>query len=77
MAPNSSGTTFSTDSMIDPMPTIFDGNGYCYIEMGKRTATLIEGQFYAEPQPEISLGEPSASNKHQFEVERLVHWSGA
>jgi sulfide:quinone oxidoreductase len=57
----------------------FDGKAYCFIEMGKRTATLVEGDFYATPEPQVALGEVSAAHaeeKHRFEAERLERWFG-
>ncbi len=57
----------------------FDGHGYCYLEMGKLEATMIEGYFYAEPEPEVRIGEISGhtrDDKHRFEAERLAKWFG-
>jgi sulfide:quinone oxidoreductase len=58
----------------------FDGRGFCFMEMGKSTAALIEGDFFAQPEPSVALQEPSASHaeaKHRFEAERLERWFGA
>jgi sulfide:quinone oxidoreductase len=58
-------------------PAPFDGRGHCFIEMGRSTATLIEGEFFAEPEPAVRLREPSAENakeKRRFETERLARW---
>jgi sulfide:quinone oxidoreductase len=63
----------------DPPPPPFDGRGYCFIEMGKSTASLVEGEFFAEPEPSVVVREPSASHaeeKHRFEAERLERWFG-
>ena len=63
----------------DPPPPPFDGSGYCFIEMGKSTASLVEGEFFAEPEPSVVVREPSASHaeeKHRFEAERLERWFG-
>ncbi len=60
-------------------PPPFDGRGYCFIEMGPTEATLIEGDFFARPEPRIQLRAPSAENrarKHGFETERLRRWFG-
>jgi sulfide:quinone oxidoreductase len=62
----------------DP-PAPFDGRGHCFIEMGRSTATLVEGEFFAEPEPVVRLREPSADNaeeKRRFEAERLARWFG-
>ena len=57
----------------------FDGHGFCFMEMGKATATLIEGDFFAEPEPKVELRDISgahAREKHRFEAERLGRWFG-
>jgi sulfide:quinone oxidoreductase len=62
----------------DP-PAPFDGRGHCVIEMGRSTAALVEGEFFAEPEPVVRLREPSADNaeeKRRFEAERLARWFG-
>jgi sulfide:quinone oxidoreductase len=61
-------------------PAPFDGKGYCFIEMGKRTAALVEGDFFATPEPDIELSTPSSENaeaKRRFESERLELWFGS
>jgi sulfide:quinone oxidoreductase len=63
----------------DPSPPPFDGRGYCFIEMGKARASLVEGEFFAEPEPDVAIAEPSADRaeeKHRFEAERLERWFG-
>ena len=60
-------------------PAAFDGRGFCFLEMSKSTAALIEGHFYARPQPMVSVGaesEAHADRKHRFESERLERWFG-
>jgi sulfide:quinone oxidoreductase len=60
-------------------PPPFDGRGVCFIEMGKSNATVIDGEFFAEPEPVARLREPSAENaaeKRRFEAERLARWFG-
>jgi sulfide:quinone oxidoreductase len=60
-------------------PAAFDGRGHCFIEMGRAGAALVEGDFFARPEPVISLREPSAANleaKRAFERERLRAWFG-
>ncbi len=61
-------------------PPPFDGEGYCFVEMGTDTAALVENSFYATPEPRVALSEPSADNarrKREFETERLARWFGA
>jgi sulfide:quinone oxidoreductase len=63
----------------DEPPPPFDGRGYCFMEMGKTSATLIEGEFFAAPEPRVRLGDVSSKNaedKHRFEAERLERWFG-
>lgn len=60
-------------------PALFDGQGFCYVEMGRASAARIDGQFYAEPEPQITFRDPAAANaeeKHRFEQERLAAWFG-
>jgi sulfide:quinone oxidoreductase len=58
-------------------PAPFDGKGFCFIEMGKQAAAKVQGSFYATPEPDIRLAEPSSENadaKRRFESERLERW---
>jgi sulfide:quinone oxidoreductase len=60
-------------------PPAFDGHGFCFFEMGTKEAALIEGEFYAEPAPRVTLAEPDAvhaEEKRRFESERLERWFG-
>ena len=60
-------------------PAPFDGHGQCFLELGRSSATLIEGEFFAEPEPLVRLRAPSAENaerKREFEAERLQRWFG-
>ena len=63
----------------DPAPD-FDGRGFCFMETSKREAALIEADFYAKPEPNVQLQDPSGKNleaKHIFEAERLTRWFGS
>jgi sulfide:quinone oxidoreductase len=58
-------------------PPPFDGTGICFLEMGKGQAALVDGAFFAEPEPQVVLAEPSpvhAEEKRRFEAERLARW---
>jgi sulfide:quinone oxidoreductase len=60
-------------------PPAFDGRGYCFVETGKSRATRVEGSFFARPEPEVRVLEPSeqhAREKRSFETERLKRWFG-
>jgi sulfide:quinone oxidoreductase len=57
----------------------FDGQGACFIEMGGGTASMIRGEFFADP-PAVELTLPSHEQreaKERFEEERLARWFGA
>jgi sulfide:quinone oxidoreductase len=63
----------------EPEPAPFDGRGACFLEMGPGEATLIEGDFFAEPAPVVRVGTPSRATKEEkrgFEAERLARWFG-
>ena len=69
----------AADVRSAPPPPPFDGRGMCFIEMGKAQAALVEGAFFAEPEPQVVLAEPSplhAEEKRRFEAERLERWFG-
>jgi sulfide:quinone oxidoreductase len=56
----------------------FDGAGACYIEMGGGEASMIRGEFYADP-PQAVLTAPTheqREEKERFESERLAAWFG-
>jgi sulfide:quinone oxidoreductase len=56
----------------------FDGRGMCFLETGAGSATMVHGDFYADP-PAVALSEPSPDHlaaKHAFEAERLTAWFG-
>ena len=55
----------------------FDGRGYCFIETGEGMATAIRGDFFATPEPQIEVADPSAeilNEKRNFETARLAAW---
>jgi sulfide:quinone oxidoreductase len=43
----------------------FNGNGYCWVELGDGKAGFASGRFYAEPDPRVRMFPPG----------RLWHWS--
>jgi sulfide:quinone oxidoreductase len=60
-------------------PPAFDGIGYCPVEVGEDSAALVQGNWYAEPEPLVSIEGPSADfadAKRGFETERLQRWFG-
>jgi sulfide:quinone oxidoreductase len=55
----------------------FQGEGGCYLEVGRGQAMMVKGHFMAVPEPEIALTEASAQNleeKRAFETQRLQSW---
>ncbi|MEM2064656.1 MAG: hypothetical protein QXQ70_08125 [Candidatus Caldarchaeum sp.] len=44
---------------------VFDGRGYCYLDMGDGRAAFASGEFFAEPSPKIKLEPPS--ERYRFE----------
>jgi sulfide:quinone oxidoreductase len=61
-------------------PPPFDGSGYCFIEMGTDAAALVDGDWYAAPEPLVRIAEPDAAHaaeKRSFESERLERWFGS
>ena len=56
---------------------VFDGHGYCWIELGDGRAGFAGGNFYAEPEPQVKLrrsGRPLHWGKVAFEKWWLQHW---
>ncbi len=57
---------------------VFDGRGACFVEMGGGEASMIRGDFYADP-PAVELTPASGEQrveKERFEAERLARWFG-
>lgn len=57
----------------------FEGHGFCFLELPGRQVALVEGNFLAEPAPDVRLSEASEANfarKQAFEQERLEAWLG-
>lgn len=57
----------------------FKGEGGCYLEVGAGQAMMVKGHFLAEPEPEVTLTEPSPEyldEKRSFETQRLQTWFG-
>ncbi|HEU0246487.1 MAG TPA: FAD/NAD(P)-binding oxidoreductase [Gaiellaceae bacterium] len=67
----------AADLGVGDSPPPFDGTGACFIEMGAASAALVEGDWYAEPEPRVTIAEPDATHaaeKRAFESERLERW---
>jgi sulfide:quinone oxidoreductase len=55
----------------------FDGHGYCYLEVPGEKVAFVEGDFYAEPRPDVQLTEADHEQfraKQAYERERLSAW---
>ena len=56
---------------------VFDGHGYCWLELGDGRAGFAGGDFFAEPEPRVKLrrpGRPLHWGKIAFEKWWLHHW---
>jgi len=62
-----------------PLTPLFDGHGYCFLETRTAKAALVQGAFFAEPEPHVAIGDISAAHaaeRRQFEADRLTRWFG-
>jgi sulfide:quinone oxidoreductase len=62
----------------DEPTAVFDGRGACFVEMGGGEASVIAGDFFADP-PAVELSAPSMevrADKERFEMDRLARWFG-
>jgi sulfide:quinone oxidoreductase len=60
-------------------PPPFDGTGYCPVELGPDAGAMVRGDWYAEPDPVVTIDGPSigyAAEKRAFEHTRLEAWFG-
>jgi sulfide:quinone oxidoreductase len=59
--------------------TTFDGHGFCFLELPGRRVAFVEGDFFAEPAPDVQLSEADESRfarKQAYEQQRLAAWLG-
>jgi sulfide:quinone oxidoreductase len=57
----------------------FDGHGFCFLELPGRKVAYVEGDFYAEPAPDVHLTEADEEQfrrKQEYERTRLSEWLG-
>ncbi len=60
-----------------PAPPPYDGQGYCFVEVGGGKASKVVGAFLAVPAPQVHLVPPAAAayaEKQHFEQSRLEAW---
>ena len=58
---------------------VFDGYGFCFLELPGRQVAFVEGHFLADP-PDVHLTEPSEARfreKQEYERARLTSWLGS
>ncbi|MGH9184087.1 MAG: FAD-dependent oxidoreductase [Acidimicrobiales bacterium] len=56
-----------------------DGHGMCFLELPGRLVGMLEGDFFAEPAPDVRLTEATEANferKAAYEADRLSEWLG-
>jgi len=61
----------------DKSEASFDGQGFCFMEIGGRQAGYVKADFYNPDGPLLSLEPPSEANyekKHDFERSRIREW---
>ena len=58
---------------------VFDGEGFCFLEIGNGEAMFVRGNFLADPEPEVALTPPSREaleEKARYERDHLETWFG-
>ncbi len=56
---------------------VFNGYGMCFLEVPGRRVAVVEGNFFAEPEPDVRLTGPTEANfeqKQAYERDRLSEW---
>ena len=62
---------------VEPGP--FTGEGQCFVEIARGEAAMVDGDFFAEPEPRVRLLPSSteiAERKRRFEADLLARWFG-
>ena len=57
----------AADINDEPRPGVYDGNGFCFVEVGDGLAAHGDGDFYAYPGPRVILREPSKQGQRAKE----------
>lgn len=55
----------------------FEGHGFCFLDFGDGKGSLVEGEFFAEPKPKVTVSSPDPKTiraKQEFERDRLENW---
>ena len=69
----------AADINDEPRPGVYDGHGFCYVDVGDGLAGYGSGDFYAYPAPRVTLEDPSVEGriaKQKYE-ELLDTWFDA
>lgn len=65
--------TIAADIQGEPKPTGYDGQGFCYVEVGEGLAAYGTGDFYAYPGPRVLLESPTPeARRAKEEYEQLL-----
>jgi sulfide:quinone oxidoreductase len=59
------------------IPAAYNGQGFCFVEVGNNLAGFVEADFYHEGGPKVRLESPTTENyekKHDFERSRTKEW---
>jgi sulfide:quinone oxidoreductase len=65
--------TIAADILGEPKPTGYDGQGFCYVEVGEGLAAYGTGDFYAYPGPRVLLESPTPeARRAKEEYEQLL-----
>jgi sulfide:quinone oxidoreductase len=63
----------AADIQGEPAPDRYDGQGFCYVEVGDGMAAYGSGNFYAYPGPRVRLEAPTTEGRRaKEEFERLL-----
>ncbi len=63
----------AADIAGEPRPGVFDGHGFCYVEVGEGMAAYGSGDFYAFPEPRVTLEMPTTeAARAKEEYEKLL-----
>jgi sulfide:quinone oxidoreductase len=57
----------------------FEGHGFCFLELPGENVAFVEGNFYADPAPDVTLtpaDHEQFRRKQEYERARLSEWLG-
>lgn len=55
--------TIAAEVNSQPRPGVFDGHGFCYVDVGDGLAAYGTGDFYAYPGPRVRMQEPTTEGR--------------